>query len=102
MWPAMIIRSCNASNTLSTSHQHLAILAQLRDFVVESYYPQIHASYAADASEMTVAWFREVAVRTARLVAKWQGVGFCHGVLNTDNMSIIGLTIDYGPYGMLS
>ena len=77
------------------------ILAQLRDFVVESYFPQIHASYVGNASDMTVAWLREVAVRTARLVAKWQGVGFCHGVLNTDNMSIIGLTIDYGPYGKI-
>ena len=43
----------------------------------------------------------QVAQRTAQLVAKWQGVGFCHGVLNTDNMSITGLTIDYGPYGRL-
>jgi uncharacterized protein YdiU (UPF0061 family) len=42
-----------------------------------------------------------VARRTARLVAQWQGVGFCHGVLNTDNMSILGLTIDYGPYGFM-
>jgi hypothetical protein len=43
----------------------------------------------------------QVSVRTARLVSSWQGVGFCHGVLNTDNMSIVGLTIDYGPYGMV-
>lgn len=40
-------------------------------------------------------------VRTARLVAQWQCVGFCHGVLNTDNMSILGLTLDYGPYGFM-
>lgn len=39
--------------------------------------------------------------RTARLVAQWQCVGFCHGVLNTDNMSILGLTLDYGPYGFM-
>lgn len=39
--------------------------------------------------------------RTARMVAEWQCVGFCHGVLNTDNMSIVGLTIDYGPFGFL-
>lgn len=39
--------------------------------------------------------------RTARLVAEWQCVGFCHGVLNTDNMSIVGLTIDYGPFGFM-
>ncbi len=42
-----------------------------------------------------------MARRTARLVAQWQGVGFCHGVMNTDNMSILGLTIDYGPYGFI-
>lgn len=44
---------------------------------------------------------RQVMVRTARLVSQWQCVGFCHGVLNTDNMSILGLTLDYGPYGFL-
>ncbi len=49
--------------------------------------------------ELYVEWYREVARRTGRLVALWQTVGFCHGVLNTDNMSILGLTIDYGPYG---
>ena len=42
-----------------------------------------------------------MARRTARLIAQWQGVGFCHGVMNTDNMSILGLTIDYGPFGFL-
>ena len=46
-------------------------------------------------------FLEQVARRTARLFAQWQGVGFCHGVLNTDNMSILGLTIDYGPYGWL-
>lgn len=43
----------------------------------------------------------EVAERTASLIARWQGVGFTHGVLNTDNMSVLGLTIDYGPFGFL-
>src|SRR5690606_14093380 len=47
------------------------------------------------------AWFMEVCERTARLVAGWMRVGFVHGVLNTDNMSILGLTIDYGPYGWI-
>lgn len=47
------------------------------------------------------AWFSEVATRTALLLSKWQGVGFTHGVMNTDNMSILGLTIDYGPFGFL-
>lgn len=43
----------------------------------------------------------QVMRRTAKLVAQWQCVGFCHGVLNTDNMSILGLTLDYGPYGFM-
>lgn len=43
----------------------------------------------------------EVVIRTARLIAHWQDVGFCHGVMNTDNMSVLGLTIDYGPFGFL-
>jgi uncharacterized protein YdiU (UPF0061 family) len=44
---------------------------------------------------------REVVMRTAKLIAHWQNVGFCHGVMNTDNMSVVGLTIDYGPFGFL-
>jgi uncharacterized protein YdiU (UPF0061 family) len=50
---------------------------------------------------MVAAWFAEVCRRTGVLVAGWQCVGWCHGVLNTDNMSILGLTIDYGPYGFM-
>lgn len=53
------------------------------------------------AANRYTAWFAEVAESTGRLVAAWQAVGFTHGVLNTDNMSILGLTIDYGPYGFL-
>lgn len=45
--------------------------------------------------------FMQVVRRTARMVAQWQCVGFCHGVLNTDNMSILGLTLDYGPFGFM-
>jgi serine/tyrosine/threonine adenylyltransferase len=50
---------------------------------------------------IATAWAVEVAERTAYLIARWQGVGFTHGVLNTDNMSVLGLTIDYGPFGFL-
>ena len=46
-------------------------------------------------------FFAQVVGLTAELVAHWQSVGFCHGVLNTDNMSVLGLTIDYGPFGFL-
>lgn len=48
-----------------------------------------------------LAMFQEIVHRTAKLVALWQCVGWCHGVLNTDNMSIVGLTLDYGPFGFM-
>lgn len=76
------------------------IRRQMMDYVIEMFYPEIQNTFP-DHVERNVAFFREVMVRTARLVAQWQCVGFCHGVLNTDNMSILGLTLDYGPYGFM-
>uniref|UniRef100_H3CSG3 Selenoprotein O n=1 Tax=Tetraodon nigroviridis TaxID=99883 RepID=H3CSG3_TETNG len=76
------------------------IRGQMMDYVIELFYPEIQQNFP-DRTERNVAFFREVMVRTARLVAQWQCVGFCHGVLNTDNMSILGLTLDYGPYGFM-
>ena len=73
-----------------------AELRQLADFVIEHHYPACR-----DAAQPYVALLEQVTLRTARLMADWQGVGFCHGVMNTDNMSILGLTIDYGPFGFL-
>lgn len=53
-------------------------------------------------NDMTIEeMLREIVKRTAQLMANWQNIGFCHGVMNTDNMSILGLTIDYGPYGFM-
>lgn len=69
---------------------------QLADFALRHYWPQWQ-----DAPEKYDLWFEEVAARTGRLIAEWQTVGFAHGVMNTDNMSILGLTIDYGPFGFL-
>jgi len=66
-------------------------------FTLERFYP----AYAAGDRLDVAGWFAEVAQRTAWLVAEWLRVGFVHGVMNTDNMSILGLTIDYGPYGWL-
>ncbi|KAF7462459.1 hypothetical protein GHT09_012482 [Marmota monax] len=79
------------------------IRVQMLDYVIGSFYPEIQAAHAhcSDQVQRNVAFFREVIRRTARMVAEWQCVGFCHGVLNTDNMSIVGLTIDYGPFGFL-
>ncbi|KAF7657922.1 hypothetical protein LDENG_00020170 [Lucifuga dentata] len=82
------------------SYGHDEIRGQMLDYVIEMFYPEIQQSHS-DRVERNVAFFREVMLRTARLVAQWQCVGFCHGVLNTDNMSILGLTLDYGPYGFM-
>ncbi|XP_016120693.1 selenoprotein O-like isoform X2 [Sinocyclocheilus grahami] len=76
------------------------IRAQLLDYVIETFYPEIQRRHL-DRQARNASFFREVTVRTAKLVALWQSVGFCHGVLNTDNMSILGLTIDYGPFGFM-
>uniref|UniRef100_A0A1A8SKC4 Selenoprotein O n=1 Tax=Nothobranchius rachovii TaxID=451742 RepID=A0A1A8SKC4_9TELE len=82
------------------SYGHDEIRGQMLDYVIEMFYPEIQQNHP-DRVERNVAFFREVMRRTARLVAQWQCVGFCHGVLNTDNMSILGLTLDYGPYGFM-
>lgn len=71
-------------------------LKQLIDYVISQHYPEL-----ADTQNPILELLNEVIKRTARLIAQWQSVGFCHGVMNTDNMSILGLTLDYGPYGFL-
>ncbi len=68
----------------------------LADYVLREHFPEL-----LTAEKPYLALLAEVVHRTAELVARWQSVGFCHGVMNTDNMSILGLTIDYGPYGFL-
>ncbi|XP_077025355.1 protein adenylyltransferase SelO, mitochondrial [Tamandua tetradactyla] len=78
------------------------IRVQMLDYVISTFYPEIQAAHAlSERPQRNAAFLQEVARRTARMVAEWQCVGFCHGVLNTDNMSILGLTIDYGPFGFL-
>jgi uncharacterized protein YdiU (UPF0061 family) len=72
---------------------------ELADYTLARFFPEI--ATIADDSERYAAFLAEVARRTADLVARWQAVGFCHGVMNTDNMSILGLTLDYGPFGFL-
>lgn len=74
-----------------------ALLEQLVDFTISRDY----AHLAGDSNARRSAWFTEVCERSARMVVEWMRVGFVHGVMNTDNMSILGLTIDYGPYGWL-
>ncbi len=71
-------------------------LRRLVDFTLAADFPELAAAPARDGY---LRWFEEVCRRTAALLVHWQRVGFVHGVMNTDNMSILGLTIDYGPYG---
>jgi len=80
------------------SNQHDA-LRRLVDFTIATQFPELQDG--ADGLDPLHAWLAEVVRRTARMVAHWQAVGFAHGVMNTDNMSILGLTIDYGPFGFL-
>ena len=74
----------------------IAALRQLLDATIARYFPALLGQ-----AQPAAALLEEVALRTARLMAQWQAVGFCHGVMNTDNMSLLGLTIDYGPFGFL-
>ncbi|HEY0210422.1 protein adenylyltransferase SelO [Acerihabitans sp.] len=69
---------------------------QLADYVIGRHWPQF-----AGLEERYPLWLTDVVERTARMIAQWQAVGFAHGVMNTDNMSILGITIDYGPFGFL-
>lgn len=70
-------------------------LRQLTDWVIERYYPHLRGE------DKVLRFFSEVLERTVRMVVEWMRVGFVHGVMNTDNMSILGVTIDYGPYSFL-
>ncbi len=71
-------------------------LKALADYVIDRFYPDLRA-----AANPYHALLAEVTRRTAVLMAQWQSVGFMHGVMNTDNMSILGITIDYGPFGFM-
>ena len=80
-------------------HNQHQELRQLADYVLDRYYPQCRDD--ASHGNPYVAMLADVTRRTAELMAQWQTVGFCHGVMNTDNMSILGLTLDYGPFQWL-
>ena len=72
------------------------LLRKLLDFTIATDFPRLNH---ADPRTRYLDWFDEVTTRTADMVVHWMRVGFVHGVMNTDNMSVLGLTIDYGPYG---
>ncbi|MCR6661742.1 MAG: YdiU family protein [Luteimonas sp.] len=75
----------------------VALLRRLADFTIARDFPWLQGQGEA----LYCGWFTEICRRTAEMVAGWMRVGFVHGVMNTDNMSILGLTIDYGPYGWI-
>ncbi len=82
---------------LPASRGDVALLRKLIDFTIRRDFPQL----SGPTESLHADWFAQVCERTARMVAHWMRVGFVHGVMNTDNMSILGLTIDYGPYGWI-
>jgi uncharacterized protein YdiU (UPF0061 family) len=79
------------------AYEELDTLKRLADYVIRNHFPEL----GAPAPEVYARWFEDICRRTAVMVAEWTRVGFVHGVMNTDNMSVLGLTIDYGPYGWL-
>ena len=86
---------------LPASRRDLALLNQLVDFTIRRDFADLLDGRTPADADVRAEWFAEVCERTARMVAHWMRVGFVHGVMNTDNMSILGLTIDYGPYGWI-
>lgn len=82
---------------LFAARKDIKNLQSLADYTIQYFYPEITIS----GKEKYLQFYQEVVNRTVIMVLNWQRVGFVHGVMNTDNMSILGLTIDYGPYGWL-
>lgn len=80
-----------------TARKEWELLKRLTDYTIRYFYPHL----GEPSKETYIAFLKEVAQATMDMVLHWERVGFVHGVMNTDNMSIMGLTIDYGPYGWL-
>ena len=80
-----------------TARNELKNLKQFTDYTIKHYFPEIKG----EPKEQYLQFFKTVADKTREMILNWQRVGFVHGVMNTDNMSIHGITIDYGPYGWL-
>ena len=80
-----------------TSRNEIDQLRQLADYTIRTDFPHL----GEPSVSVYLKWFEEICRRTADMIVHWMRIGFVHGVMNTDNMSILGLTIDYGPYGWL-
>ncbi|MCG2462711.1 YdiU family protein [Flavobacteriaceae bacterium F89] len=96
---------CRASPTflrfgnyeILSARQDIKTLGILVDYTLKHFFPHL----GVPSKETYIQFFKEVVDQTLNMIIHWQRVGFVHGVMNTDNMSILGLTIDYGPYGWL-
>ena len=91
---------------LPAARGDVALLTRLVDFTIQRDFPELVSGTRDGAADrlseaLRAEWFGQVCERTARMVGHWMRVGFVHGVMNTDNMSTLGLTIDYGPYGWI-
>ncbi|RRJ84072.1 protein adenylyltransferase SelO [Aestuariirhabdus litorea] len=82
---------------IHAARNEIELLRRLVDFTIERDFPEL----GEPSANVYERWFDEVCQRTAQLMVHWMRVGFVHGVMNTDNLSVLGLTIDYGPYGWL-
>lgn len=80
-----------------TARRRPEILKQLIDYTLKTDFPHL----GEPSEKVYLEWFQEICTTTVEMIIHWMRVGFVHGVMNTDNMSILGLTIDYGPYGWL-
>ncbi|GAA4238707.1 YdiU family protein [Postechiella marina] len=85
------------SYQILAANQDITTLKTLVNYTIKNFFPEL----GAPSKETYIAFFKTVAQQTLKMIVNWQRVGFVHGVMNTDNMSILGLTIDYGPYGWL-
>lgn len=86
---------------LPASRGDETLMEQLVQFSINNDYPEIKPENGKFDSEIYLNWFRSVCDKTSTMIVNWMRVGFVHGVMNTDNMSLIGETIDYGPYGWI-
>ena len=83
---------------LLSARNQTDLLKQLADYTIENFYPEVNSE---NNHNKYLDWFQAVCDRTLKMIIDWYRVGFVHGVMNTDNMSILGLTIDYGPFSMM-
>ena len=83
---------------LLSARNQTDLLKQLADYTIENFYPEVNSE---NNPNKYIDWFQAICDRTLKMIIDWYRVGFVHGVMNTDNMSILGLTIDYGPFSMM-